>query len=99
MVEFEAAALLESLREGFAHPPPMPTITRFTCAGDVQNGQRGMVARVLGRSYAIEAELDVPDGGEGVIVANANFIGGFGLWIDDKGMLNHTYSLLGAETY
>ena len=93
MVEFEAAALLESLREGFAHPPPMPTTTRFTFAGHVQHGQRAMVARVLGRSCAIEAELDVPDGGgEGVI-------GGFGLWIDGKGMLNHTYSFLGAETY
>jgi len=62
--------------------------------------QRGMVPRIAGRSYAIEAELHVPDGGaEGVIVANADFIGGFGLWVDDKGLLNHTYSFLGVETY
>lgn len=80
--------------------PPLPTITRFTFNGDVQNVQRGMVPRIAGRSYAIEAELNVPDrGAEGVIVANADFIGGFGLWVDDKGMLHHTYSLLGVETY
>jgi arylsulfatase len=66
----------------------------------VQNVQRGMVPRVYGRSYAIEAQLTVPPGGaEGVIVANADFIGGFGLWVDEGGLLHHTYSFLGVETY
>ena len=42
----------------------------------------------------------MPDGGaEGVIVANADFIGGFALWVDEKGLLNHSYSFLGVETY
>jgi hypothetical protein len=51
-------------------------------------------------SYAIEAEIEVPGGGaEGVIVANADFIGGFALWVDGAGRLNHTYSFLGVETY
>ena len=37
-----------------------------------------MIPRVYGRSYAIEAELSVPDGGaEGVIVAEADEMGGF----------------------
>ncbi|HSB39520.1 MAG TPA: arylsulfatase [Gaiellaceae bacterium] len=80
--------------------PPLPTITRFTFAGDVQNVQRGMVPRVYGRSYAIEAELEVPEeGAEGVIVANADFIGGFALWVDEQRLLHHTYSLLGVEMY
>jgi arylsulfatase len=80
--------------------PPLPTITRFTFTGDVQNVQRGMVPRVYGLSYAIEAELNIPDtGAEGVIVANADFIGGFGLWVDHQGILNHTYSFLGVEIY
>jgi arylsulfatase A-like enzyme/uncharacterized membrane protein len=80
--------------------PPLPTVTRHTFAGDVQNVQRGMIPRIFGRSYAIEAELSIPDGGaEGVIVANADFIGGFALWVDAGGMLRHTYSLLGVETY
>jgi hypothetical protein len=30
--------------------PPLPTITRYTYAGDVQNVQRGMVPRIFGRS-------------------------------------------------
>jgi arylsulfatase len=34
-----------------------------------------------------------------VIVANADFIGGWGLWVDGDGRLNHTYSLLGVEIY
>ena len=42
----------------------------------------------------------MPDGGaEGVIVADADFIGGFSLWVDEEGKLNHTYSFLGVETY
>jgi arylsulfatase len=84
----------------FGDLPPLPTVTRFRFDGDVQNVQRGMVPRVYGRSYAIEADLVVPEGGaEGVIVANADFIGGFGLWVGSDGLLRHTYSLLGVETY
>jgi arylsulfatase A-like enzyme/uncharacterized membrane protein len=80
--------------------PPMPTKTRFTFAGDVQNVQKGLVPRISGRSYAIEAELEIPDSGaEGVIVANADFIGGWALWVDEQRRLNHTYSFLGVETY
>lgn len=80
--------------------PPLPTVSRFTFAGDVQNVQRGMIPRIYGRSYAIEAELVVPKGGaEGVIVADADFIGGFALWVDETGLLHHTYSFLGVETY
>jgi hypothetical protein len=79
---------------------PLPTITRFAFTGDVQNVQRGMVPRVYGRSYAIEAELEIPDGGaEGVIVANADFMGDFSLWVDEQHKLHHTYSFLGVETY
>ena len=80
--------------------PPLPTVTRFTFAGDVQNIQRGMIPRIYGRSYAIEGHLAVPESGaQGVIVAHADFIGGFSLWVDDDGLLTHTYSFLGVETY
>jgi arylsulfatase len=80
--------------------PPMPTVTRFKFAGDVQNIQRGMIPRIYGRSYSIEGHLTVPAAGaEGVIVAHADFIGGFALWVDHAGLLTHTYSFLGVETY
>ena len=80
--------------------PPLPTITRYTFGGTVQNVQTTMIPRIYGRSYAIEANLHVPEGGaEGVIVAFADFIGGFALWVDEKGLLNHTYQFLGIDTY
>lgn len=80
--------------------PPMPTQTRFNFAGDVQNIQRGMIPRIYGRSYAIVADVEVPEqGAEGVLVANADFIGSFALWGDNGGKLNHSYSFLGVEHY
>ena len=92
--------LLGGMSIFFGILPPMPTVTRFTFYGDVQNVQRGMVPRIFGRSYAIEAELSIPEGGaEGVIVANADEIGGFALWVDGQGILHHTYSFLGVESY
>ena len=92
--------LLGGMAVFFGMLPPLPTVTRFTFKGDVQDIQRGMVPRILGRSYAIEAHLNVPAGGaQGVLVANADFIGGFALWVDEHGLLHHTYSFLGVETY
>ncbi len=92
--------LLGCIAVFFGILPPLPTATRFAFAGDVQNVQRGMVPRVFGRSYAIEAALIVPErGAEGVIVANADFFGGFALWVDGDGLLHHTYSFLGVESY
>ncbi|HET9723800.1 MAG TPA: sulfatase-like hydrolase/transferase, partial [Actinomycetota bacterium] len=94
-----ALPLLGGFAVFFGLVPPMPTKTRFRFAGDVQNIQTTMIPRIIGRSYAIEAELDVPEGAEGVLVAFADFIGGFALWVDDQGMLNHTYQFLGVDTY
>jgi arylsulfatase A-like enzyme/uncharacterized membrane protein len=92
--------LLGGFAPFFGILPPMPTVARFTFAGDVQNIGPTMMPRIQGRSYTIEGHLHVPhNGAEGVIVANADFIGGFALWIDEKGLLNHTYQFLGVETY
>jgi arylsulfatase A-like enzyme/uncharacterized membrane protein len=92
--------LLGGLAVMFGDLPPLPTTARFSFGGGVQNIQRGMVPRIFGRSYAIEARLHVPDGGaHGVIVANADFMGGFALWVDEERRLHHTYSFLGVQTY
>jgi arylsulfatase len=78
----------------------MPTVTRFTYAGDVQNVSTALLPRIYGRSYAIEAEMHVPEGGaEGVLCAFADFIGGFSLWVDAERHLVHTYQYLGVDTY
>jgi arylsulfatase len=91
--------LLGGLAVMFGDLPPLPTTTRFAFQGGVQNIQRGMVPRIFGRSYAIEARLDVPESAQGVIVANADFMGGYALWLDEQRRLHHTYSFLGVETY
>ncbi|HEU4354577.1 MAG TPA: arylsulfatase, partial [Actinomycetota bacterium] len=95
-----ALPLLGGFAVFFGIVPPMPTKTRFPFAGDVQNIQTTMIPRIIGRSYAIEADVHVPESGaEGVLVAFADFIGGFALWVDDQRRLRHTYSFLGVETY
>jgi arylsulfatase len=92
--------LLGGLAIFFGILPPIPTVKRFEFYGDVQNVQRGMIPRIYGLSYAIEAEISVPDeGAEGVIVANADEMGGFALWVDSEGHLTHSYSFEGVEQY
>jgi len=92
--------LLGGMSVFFGILPPLPTVTRFDFYGDVQNVQRGMCPRVFGRSYAIEAELTVPDAGaEGVILANGDEMGGYAVWVDGDGLLRHSYSMLGVDFY
>ena len=52
--------LLAGFSVFFGILPPMPTITTQTFYGGVENIASGMIPRVYGRSYAIEAELSVP---------------------------------------
>ena len=58
-----------------------------------------MIPRIYNRSYAITADLVVPEGGaEGVIVAEADHLGGFTLYVKD-GKLTHTYSMMGVFVF
>ena len=92
--------LLAAFSFFFGILPPMPTITTYTFYGDVQNIASGMIPRVYGHSYAIEAELSVPgEGAEGVIVAEADEMGGFSLWVDETGRLHQSYSMMGVAQY
>ena len=80
--------------------PPLPTQTRFTFAGDVENVHVGHDPADLRPLLRDRGGPVVPESGaEGVIVAMADFIGGFGLWVDGDGILRHTYSMLGVDTY
>ena len=59
----------------------------------------GMIPRIYNHSYTISADLVVPDGGaEGVIVAEADHLGGFSLYVED-GKLTHTYSMMGVFVF
>lgn len=95
-----ALPLLGGFSAFFGIQPPLSPVNRYAFAGDVQNVSTTMIPRIYGRSYTIEADVHVPKGGaEGVLMAFSDFIGGFALWIDDKGRLNHTYQFLGVDTY
>jgi hypothetical protein len=59
-------------------------------------GIGGKIPKIFNHSYTISAELQIPEGGaEGVIVAEADHLGGFSLFVQD-GKLKHTYSFVGV---
>jgi arylsulfatase A-like enzyme len=88
--------LLGGLTGFFGMAPPMPEQSQFTFYGDVQNVASGTIPHIFNHSYTISAELEIPDGGaEGVIVAEADHLGGFSLFVQD-GKLKHTYSFVGV---
>jgi len=96
---YKVLPLLGLLSTFFGILPPLPDETTFEYRGDVQNVMPGMIPRVYNRSYAITADLVVPeDGAEGVIVANADHLGGFTLFVRD-GKLTHTYSMMGVFVF
>ena len=97
--KYNVLPLLAGFSVFFGILPPLPTVTRHTFYGDVQNIASGMIPRVYGHSYAIEAELSVPEDAEGVIVAEADEMGGFSLWVDQNRLLRHSYSMMGVERY
>ena len=96
---YRVLPLLATLSTFFGMLPPIPEDTKFEFRGDVQNVMAGMIPRIYNRSYAITADLVVPDGGaEGVIVAEADHLGGFSLFVQD-GKLTHTYSMMGVFVF
>jgi len=93
---YKVLPLLATMSTFFGMLPPIPEDTKFEFRGDVQNVMSGMIPRVYNRSYSITADLVIPDGGaEGVIVAEADHLGGFTLYVKD-GKLTHTYSMMGV---
>ena len=96
---YRVLPLLATLSTFFGMLPPLPEDTTFAFRGDVQNVMPGMIPRIYNRSYAITADLVVPeDGAEGVIVAEADHLGGFTLYVKD-GRLTHTYSMMGVFVF
>ena len=96
---YKVLPLLATLSTFFGILPPIPEETTFEFRGDVQNVMPGMIPRIYNRSYAITADLVVPEGGaEGVIVAEADHLGGFTLFVKD-GKLTHTYSMMGVLVF
>ncbi len=97
--KYKVLPLMAPLAGFFGMVPPLPETARYEFRGDVQNVLSGMIPRIYNHSYTITAELVIPPGGaEGVIVAEADHLGGFTLFVDD-GMLTHTYSMMGVFVF
>ena len=97
--KYKVLPLLATLSAFFGILPPIPDAVPVEYRGDVQNVMSGMIPRIYNHSYAISADLTVPAAGaEGVIVAEADHLGGFSLWVDG-GKLTHTYSMMGVFIY
>ena len=72
---------------------------RSSSAAMSRTSSSGMVPRIYNHSYSISADLVIPEGGaEGVIVAEADHLGGFSLFVD-SGRLTHTYSMMGVFVF
>jgi arylsulfatase A-like enzyme len=97
--KYDVLPLLGGLSSFYGIVPPIPKVSKFTYRGDIQNVPAGMIPKIYNHSYTISADLVIPDGGaEGVIVAEADHLGGFALFVYD-GRLTHTYSMLGVFEY
>ena len=97
--KYKVLPMLAGMSFFFGLLPPLAAQTTYTYYGDVQNVASGMIPRIYNHSYAISADLVIPEGGaEGVIVAEADHLGGFSLFIEN-GKLRHTYSMMGVLVY
>ncbi len=97
--KYNVTPLLSALTSFFGIVPPLPEVPKFEFRGDVENVLSGMIPRIYNHSYSISADLVIPKGGaEGVIVAEADHLGGFSLFVDD-GKLTHTYSMMGVFVF
>jgi arylsulfatase len=71
--------------------------TKFTYYPGTENLLPGMMPQIFNRSFTITADLELPEAGaEGVIVAEADAMGGFSLYIQE-GKLHYTYGLVGIR--
>ena len=97
--KYKVLPLMAPLAGFFGMLPPLPAAAKHEFRGDVQNVLSGMIPRIYNHSYTISADLVIPPGGaEGVIVAEADHLGGFSLFVDD-GKLTHTYSMMGVFVF
>jgi arylsulfatase A-like enzyme len=96
---YDVLPLMGGMAFYFGILPPLGTRTTYTYRGTVQNISSGMIPRIYNHSYTISADVEVPEGGaEGVLVAEADHLGGFALFVQD-GRLRHTYSMMGVFVY
>lgn len=87
--------------ERIADPRPQiaPGRVRYTYYPNTQLVPGGVAANVLNRSFAIDADVEVPRGGaEGVLVAHGGNDGGYTFYVKD-GKLHFVHNYVGRSYY
>jgi len=82
-------------------PRPSATagVSVFTYSGEISGISSGGAPPILGRSFTITADIEVPQGGaEGMLVTQGGIPGGYGLYLV-KGIPVFTYNFLGLERF
>jgi arylsulfatase A-like enzyme len=94
--KYHVTPLLGGFALFYGFPVPASGRSTFTYYPGTENIGSGMIPHIYNRSFTISADLEIPPGGaEGVIVAEADIMGGFSLYAQgDK--LHYTYSLMGV---
>ena len=73
--------------------------TEFTYSGEVPGLPLGSVPNILGKSFSISADVEIPSGGaEGMLNTAEGRFGGYGLYVL-KGKPVFTYNFLGLERF
>jgi len=86
-----------SLYFGSKYAPPRAGQRHFTYLSGTENIPPTVCPQIFNRSYTVSADLDVPDSGaEGVVMANADYLGGYALYVEDK-KPRFTYSFMGIS--
>lgn len=94
---YHVTPLMGGLAQFYGFLPPAAERTQFIYYPGTENISSGMIPHIYNRSFTITADLEVPkDGVEGVIVAEADAMGGFSLYVQD-GKLHYTYGLVGIR--
>ncbi len=95
--KYHVTPLMGGFAAFFGLLPPNAERTKFTYYPGTENISSGMIPQIYNRSFTITADLELPNkGAEGVIVAEADAMGGFSLYIQD-GKLHYTYGLVGIR--
>lgn len=97
---YQVLPLLAGVSRWFGGEYAAPCIekTHFEYLPGTENLSPSVCPQIFQRSYTVKADLDVPDeGAEGVIMANADYLGGYALYVEDK-KAKFTYSFMGIES-
>lgn len=95
--KYHVTPLMGGLATMYGFAPPSAERTKFTFYPGTENVSSGMIPHTYNRSHTITADLEIPKAGaEGVIVAEADMMGGYSLYIQN-GKLHFTYSLVGLQ--